>query len=166
MQTLKRVLTIDPGWSTGLAYWIGDLEPITDIIKEPAKRKKIQSEVLRLKYMLSKFEAYIKAKEPDEAIIEGVELWSGSVRSMASATKGDTFTLAYLVGGYMKICIDYGVDVRLVYPRGDKKRGKEAWKGQMNADMIAKRIHRINGVTYPEHIREAVGIGFHKMGML
>lgn len=166
MQKLNHVLTVDPGWSTGLAYWVGDNLPITDIIKEPTKRKKIKIEPLRLKFMFNKFEAYIKANEPSEVIIEGVELWTSSVRSMASASRGDTFALAYMVGGYMSICMDWDIQVTLVYPRGDKKKGKEAWKGQMNADMIDKRIKRINQLKYPEHIREAVGIGFHKMGML
>jgi len=164
MEKLNKVLTVDPGWNTGLAYWVGNDYPLIDIIKEPPRRKKIKLEVPRIRYMMNKFEAYIKARPIEEMIIEGVEMWTGSVRSMTSAARGDLFGLAYLVGGYMNICFKNDIDVKLVYPRGGKDRA--IWKGQMNAEMVAARIHRINKNIYPEHIREAVGIGFAAMGVL
>lgn len=163
-QTLRNTISVDPGWNTGLAYWVGDDLPLTDIIKEPPRRKKIKLETARIQFMMNKFEAYVKSKNPEMMIIEGVEMWSGSTRSMTSAVRGDLFALAYLVGGYMHICFKLSIEVKLVYPRGGKDRA--IWKGQMDATKVAARIKRINGETYPEHIREAVGMGFSVMGIL
>lgn len=167
---LSNVVSVDPGWNTGLAYWTGDIYPMTSIIEEPPRRKKLKLEPPRFYYMFSKFEAYMKAKNPDEMLIEGVEMWMGSTVSMAAAARGNLFSLAYLVGGYMAICYRLKIKVRLVYARGKKAKGnqpaKETWKGQLNAGAIDKRIYRLNKTKYPEHIREAVGIGFHCMGIL
>ncbi|NJR72707.1 MAG: hypothetical protein HC773_01360 [Scytonema sp. CRU_2_7] len=161
---INYTLTVDPGWNTGLAYWIGDKEPIVSIIKEPPRRKKIKLEPTRLKYMFDKFEAYVKSRSIETCVIEGVEMWSGSTKSMTSAARGNLFSLAYIVGGYINICYRLGIHVKLVYPRGGGDR--VMWKGQLDATKLAARIHRINSKIYPEHIREAVGIGFSIMGIL
>lgn len=161
-----KVLTIDPGWNTGLALWSGSLTPATWVIKEPAKLKVNKIEIDRLEYMYTKFEAALKGINIKLVIIEGVEMWSGSTRSLTSAKRGDLFALAYMVGGYLSICKNLDIKTKLVYPRGDRSKGREMWKGQLNAGMVEKRIRRLNGATYPEHIREAVGIGFSQMGLL
>ena len=167
-EKLTNCMTVDPGWSTGIAWWMGDYKPITHIIKEPPRRKKIKIEPSRLKFMFSKFHAILQSHLPsvDYVYIEGVEMWSGNVRSLTAAQRGDLFALSYLVGGYINICQSRGVTVRLVYPRGNKAKGRVMWKGQLNTSMLIKRIHRINKQTYPDHIREAVGIGFSVMGIL
>jgi hypothetical protein len=168
MEKLVNVITCDPGWNTGLAYWMGDYTPITYIIKEPPRRKKIKIEPARLKFMFQKFNAILCSHAPlvDSVYIEGVEMWSGNVRSLTAAQRGDLFSLAYLVGGYISICQSKGVSVKLVYPRGNKAKGRVMWKGQLNTEKLIKRIYRINQQKYPEHIREAVGIGFSVMGVL
>jgi len=167
---LENTISVDPGWNTGLAYWDGDEYPDTYIIEEP-RFQKTKKDQLRLWYMFKLFENYIANEySPNSIIIEGVELWTGSSVSMTSATRGDLFSLAYLVGGYVAIACKYSIDVRFVYARGAKAKGnkaeKETWKGQLNASALDKRIYRINGEKYPEHIREAVGMGFHCMGIL
>lgn len=168
-KNLNNVITVDPGWNTGIAYWIGDLKPITFLIKEPPRRKKIKIEPVRLRYMFSKFEAALKSTPQDKidtCYIEGVEMWSGNVRSLTSAQRGNLFALAYIVGGYISICYRFGITTKLVYPRGNKAKGQVMWKGQLNEKKIIARIKRINGMIYPEHVREAVGIGFSVMGIL
>ena len=168
MNYLMGTITIDPGWNTALAFWVGDNNPITHVIKEPTKRKKILVEPRRLKYMFRKFENILKVYD-DELItvyIEGVELWAYNLKSMTAAKRGDLFALAYMVGGYMAICQKHGYEVKLLYPRGDKKKEKVAWKGQLGPDKLARRLLRLNGKTYPEHVREAVAMGFSVMGVL
>lgn len=168
MDSLNRCLTIDPGWNTGIAYWVGDLDPITQVIKEPARRKKIKIEPERLDYMFRKFDSIVRIykDEIDRCYIEGVELWAYNLRSMTSAKRGDLFALAYMVGGYTAMCQRNGIEVMLLYPTGEKKKERVAWKGQLDARKLAARIVRINNKTYPEHVREAVGMGFSILGIL
>ncbi len=168
MSMLNRTLTVDPGFNTGIAYWVGDKHPITQLIREPAKRKVIKIEPQRLAYMFRKFEAILKvySDNVDVCYIEGVQLWGYDLKSMASAKRGDLFALAYLVGGYTAICQRNSIDVKLIYPAGNKKKEQVAWKGQLNARMLARRLFRINDTVYPEHIREAVGMGFSVLGEL
>lgn len=168
MGELSRCLTVDPGWNTGIAYWVGDLDPITQIIREPPKRRKIRVEPRRLAYMFRKFENIVRVynDEVDACYIEGAQLWGYNVKSMTSAKKGDLFALAYLIGGYVAICQRNGLDVNIIYPTADKKREREGWKGQLDAKKLAARIYRVNKKTYPEHVREAVGIGMSVMGIL
>lgn len=164
---LNNTVILDPGWNTGISIWTGDLHPLTHVIREPLKRKKIKIELKRLFYMVDQFKTILSLyPKLDTCYIEGVGLWSGSLRSMTAAKRGDTFALAYLVGLYAGVCYDRGMNVNLSYPGSDKKKERVGWKGQMNAQVIAKRIYRINQTTYPEHIREAVGIGFAIMGKL
>jgi len=160
----KGTISVDPGWNTGLAYWVGDNEPLTHLIKEPPKLKKNRIEVDRMQFMFERFRAYLKVRFVKRVLIEGVEMWQGSTKSMTAAARGDLFALSYLVGGYSAIAMRMGFEVSLVYARGGK--GHETWKGQLTPEALALRIDRLNGQTYPEHIREAVGIGFHKLGVL
>ena len=168
MEYLKRCLTVDPGWNTGIAYWTGDAEPIIHLIKEPTKQKKIKIEPIRLNYMFTKFEGLLKVyrTELDHVYIEGVQLWSMNAKSLTAGQRGDLFALAYLVGGYISICHRHGLNVRLVYPVTDNKKERTGWKGQLDGKKLALRIQRVNGKTYPEHIREAVGIGLSIAGIL
>lgn len=163
---LSKVLTVDPGWNTGWALWLSDNKPLTGIIKEPPRRKIIKLEPMRLSFMFGYFRILLETHSPLEVIIEGVEMWSGNVKSMTAAQRGNLFSLAYIVGGYIECCSSRGISCKLVYPRGNKAKEQVMWKGQLNAKQLAARIKRINGETYPEHIREAVGIGFSVMGVL
>ncbi len=163
-KNLINTVTVDPGWNTGLAYWVGDLTPVCSIIKEPPKNKVIKLEPTRLNYMYNMFEAYLSSNTVDLCVMEGVEMWMGSTKSMTAASRGNLFSLAYIIGGYISICNKKSIEVKLVYPRGGGDR--KTWKGQLSASQIEERIKLINGMVYKEHIREAVAIGFSTMGIL
>lgn len=165
---LKNTLTVDPGWNTGLAYWTGDMYPVTSIIREPVRIKKIKIETVRLAFMFQRFSAFIRVYEEnlDNVYIEGAQLWINSIKSMAAAQRGNLFALSYIIGGYASICISKGISVDLRYPSGKITEHRQIWKGQLGSKQLAKRIHRLNGKTYPEHVREAVGIGFSIMEVL
>jgi hypothetical protein len=164
---LNKILTIDPGWNTGIAYWIGTLEPLTQIIREPLKVKQTKLEAKRLKFMFIRFNKFLDVW-PDikKVYIEGTQLWVSSIKSMASVQRGNLFSLAYLVGGYSAICVARNIEVEIIYPSGKITATRKIWKGQLNSLQLARRIQRINGKAYPEHIREAVGIGFSVMNIL
>lgn len=154
-------LSVDPGWNTGLAYWQGDNKlPWVDIITEPGKNKKLKLEEDRIEWMFQKFEAKIKALPPvyDKCFIEGSELWTSSPVSMAAAARGDTFGLAYIIGGYMFTCMKYRLGVEIINPK--------KWKAQLNRLKLTYRLNTLLGVEYKEHIREAVGLGLWVKGVL
>lgn len=161
-KNVNPFISVDPGWNTGLAVWTGsdNLPYCTDIIVEPTRLKILKLEEDRIEWMLKKFEAFVKARSEyvKDVYIEGAELWSSSVRSMAAAQKGDTFGLAYIIGGYMQICYSYGLHPKVINPT--------KWKAQLSKDKLIERLKRLYDVEYKEHTREAVGLGLWVKGVL
>ena len=158
----QDTLSVDPGWNTGWADWkySDKANPFPDvgIFKLPPKIEKTFEE--RLIYMLDRFHGLLKTKNPKLLIIEGTEVWNSALGNAAATKKtklgfSPVIQLSVLVGGYCAIAIGEVINFKIVSPAG-----KDGWKGQMNDEVIAARIKRINGQTYPEHIREAVGLGF------
>lgn len=152
------MLCVDPGWNTGLAYFLKNQKPFTSLIKEPPRMKKLKLEEIRLEYMFDMFEAYLKTKDIVECWIEGAETWEMSAKSLAAAERGNTFALAYMVGGYTSLCYKNGVVPHIVKP--------SKWKGQLNDIRLAHRLKMLIGEKYPQHIQEAVGVGMWVKGVL
>lgn len=158
MLYLNKILTVDPGDHTGFAYWKGDLYPITGQINLPSKlRDSILEE--QLNYMANQFVYEVKKNQPSIIYIEGVEFWEGSFKSLTSAKRQNLSKLAYLVGCYFRVVTEMKIPCR-VFPA-------RIWKGQMPNKVLEAKIYRINGQKYAsEHILNAVGIGFSRMGFL
>ena len=155
---LNDILTVDPGFHTGYAYWKGDKYPVTGSLNL-SKGKKVVEPEMKFEDMWGKFEALIKSYNPEICFIESVEHWGGSLKSRVASVRGDLATLSYLVGGYGNICKQHGVVWCLV--------SAKQWKGQLPNSALVERVKLINGQEYPnEHILCAVGIGLAKMGLL
>lgn len=166
MKYLNKVLTVDPGYNTGLALWRGDLFPVTSILK--TTKDKTYDKIKDLSNLFDKF-LIIYDKNIDTVIIEGVNLWGGSFKSQASTMKGYTFNLAYLIGAYITRVQDLCINLKIVYVSNTTvdKIKYVGWKQQLSSKALKERIKRINGVEkYPEHIQEAVGIGLNEMDLL
>ena len=151
----KITMTIDPGWNTGIAVWDGDiLDEVTTII-EPRCNKALDESV-RLQWMWDEFHFISKRIKPDECVMEDAETWAGSARSAAAATRGNTFTLAKLIGGYGLMC---GVKWSVISVR--------EWKGQLTKTATAARVEMALGRKFKtDHETDAVGIGLHLWGTL
>lgn len=162
---LNNVTTVDPGYRTGLAHWVNSYYPNTYLLYTLKK-----DSVLEKIYDISlQWEKYLQDVKPSLVIIEGVCFWNSSIISQVSTIKGDIFNLAYLIGSLITKAKDKGIKVKLVYAIDTKINNVvyKGWKGQLDNKALQKRITRINGVKkYPQHIREAVGIGFAEMGIL
>jgi len=160
---LDKYLTVDGGWNTGLAFWTGTLHPETKEIKLLPEIRRRNGQGKKLRYMWSNFENLLVKYEKeklclDSCIIEGIELWEGSLKSMTSAKRGDIFTLALLIGGYGRICHEYGLALKYILP--------SEWKGQLDDASVKYITHLINGEKYSSsHITDAVGIGLNEMGI-
>ena len=158
---LGRVLCVDPGLGgTGLAFWSSlsgstraSLEPLaTQVLKGPASGK--YTWVYRAKEISFDFRISLIALKPQKVVFEVPGLWAGSAKSMASATRGDLFKEAMLVGMLMHAALELeGCDIYTVTPL--------EWKGQLSKQAVDNRIVRALGRrrTFPNHVSDAVGMG-------
>jgi len=160
---LHKVLTVDPGWHTAVAYWSREtgLHPKTFLLNAP----KVDDKIVKMQTLTDEFEIIVSKFEPVLVVIEDVGLWGNDARSNASAQRGDTFTLAMLVGMYIRVCYQWGASVTLLRPID--------WKGNMNKDIVKERVKRRNCMSYEdfhgakaEHVYDSVGIGLSVMGIL
>ena len=158
MQFLSRAISIDPGDHSGWAYWKGDLVPIVGQFNvSHSKKIKILEDQLAFQWEMFS-ELLDKYAETKYVFIEGVEYWEGSQKSAMAAKRQNLMKLAYLVGGYANEARARGYEVRLLPAR--------QWKGQMSNKVLERRVLSINGIRYTsEHILNAVGIGFSRMGL-
>jgi len=156
---IKNLLSIDPGDTTGWAWWGQD-----DVIHLPPKtgelklkgRHSYEHDLFSLK---CKMHDLLRECQPEVMVIEGVELWAGSLRSMTSAKRGNTFKLAYLVGVYACLGFVQGCQVRIIPAR--------VWKGQMPLPVLEVRVNNVVGATWKsDHITNAVGLGLSVNGLL
>jgi hypothetical protein len=153
--SIKNVFAIDPGLHTGIAYFSSDtiVPEIMDFNVD--YRAKTTSE--KLDSLLIKLDIIGLYKLKIEwVVIEGVEVWAGSLKSMTAAMRGNLSLLAYIVGAYYHYFSDLNTEI--ISPR---------WKGQLTYTALDEWVYRINGKHYQsEHIRAAVGLGLWKKGLL
>lgn len=154
-------ITIDVGFNTGLAVTRdGDIAE-TFLIKERTVTK-TKDVATRIHGMCSDLHDWIYQMKRNYnitlAFIEGVQIYSSSMKSMASASSGDTIGLAYMAGAYMEICNRFGIIPYIVNPRD--------WKGSMNKDIVHARILRATGTKFQEHVADAVGMSLAVRGRL
>ena len=108
-------------------------------------------------HMISSF-TNIPVFERTRVIIENVELWGGSEISYASASSGDLFKLAFVVGCLIHDFRRQGCIVYIVSPK--------KWKGQLNYEklrFILKERFKIE--TKNDHTASAIVIGLWAKGV-
>jgi hypothetical protein len=91
--------------------------------------------------------------------IEGVNVYSASTISQASATSGNLIFLTLMVGAMAPICkCNYGFAPIILDPR---------WKGQLPYPALREWVYRIINVKCKnDHEAAAVGMGLFLMGKL
>jgi hypothetical protein len=142
--------TVDPGKMTAIALWDRDWNMLS-IEQQPI-------ETPAGAYSFAKF-FLIKHKYIEKFIIERVEIWASSSKSMASATSGDLSKLAYIVGALSAAIETQKVPVELISPL--------KWKGQMNYKQLRNILLVKFGIkTTSDHKASAIGIGLHLKGVL
>ena len=97
--------------------------------------------------------------EAPHVFIEGVEFWSGSAVSMASASRGDLSQLAYIVGVMASVAIHHCNTVEIISPKD--------WKGQLSYTVLRKHLSEHFGIeTKNEHNSASIGMGLWLLGKL
>lgn len=155
----STILACDPGWHTAIARLSGGVVLATDIVNCPKKLSGKRSE--QLDFMRLAFRDMLQkagAGDVDLILLEGVQIYSNSIKSQVAAFRGDTVALATLVGVYVSVAKDFCENVQIVLPR--------EWRGSMKDEVVVNRIRRATGMEYPEHISDAVGIGLSAFGKL
>ena len=155
---LDKVLTVDPGMTTAWAYWEKKrfpYQPLVDSFNtETGAPIEEQAEEL-----WRSFQTLIYHHIPEKCYIEGVEVWTKSLRSNVASKTGKLFKLAFIIGGYCRLCQERGIEFQIINP--------SKWKGQLNDKAIKRRVLRVNKNQYRnQHITDAVAMGFSIMGIL
>ena len=101
---------------------------------------------------------FISEHEVGSVILEFPQFWADSAVSHASASKGDLFKLAFVIGTMAKTSFDWGANTALIFP--------QSWKGQLKKDVVLRRINRAIVMFCRDHEGDAVGIGLHFQGKL
>ena len=151
---LANCVTIDVGKHTAVAKWDGTKFPVTHEISWRGAIKDVGLYVCDMAKKLNNTLSFMSGPTLFDFVqIEGVGFWDSSEKSRTSASRGDLFTVAYLVGAYTVVAGKFASEVRVV--------GATQWKGQLSKEGTAARVKRINGMTYSsEHITDAVAMGF------
>lgn len=157
IKKFTRVLTVDPGWNTGWAFFQGDLDPIHNEIKLDRSIPNFDKEG-RLGNMFYQFGWMVEELQPKTVYIEDTDFRPGSLVSEVSHRRGDIHTLSNLIGCYFAACINKSIECLLLPAR--------IWKGNMDDQAVRARVYSITGRYYPSpHITDAVGIGLSRMGI-
>lgn len=154
---IDKLLTVDPGIHTGLAYWEDDrtLCPEVEQINNKTTSKEVMDKVTSLN---NQFWSYLTKRKINYCVIEGVQYWENSSVSRTAGRSGDLTFLSYLCGSYYQTCKQRNIKSFIIPPY---------WKGQLSYDNLALWIERINKQTYlTEHITSAVGIGLFTKGLI
>ena len=157
------ILTIDPGINTGIAHFKTHDDKRPNVYEIRARKDaSIEKRLLNIHVEFNTLLYIIEEEEKSDLVscyIESVEYWEQNLISRTSAVRGNLSFLSYMVGVYSSVCFQHGIEVHLLPAR--------AWKGQMDKEVTAERVRRVNGITYKNsHITDAVGIGFSLQGVL
>jgi hypothetical protein len=162
------MMTIDPGDNTALAVWEEDKVVRTYFTKLTPKQKKLSLAVRQclivsqVKHFFTLEAMKIDPSDVPSLIIEGVSLWGNSQKSQAAALRGDSFRLAYIVGGIVEAFVSLFND-----PEEVVVIDVRTWKGSLPTPILEKEVERFTG-EFPdnEHLACAIGIGMNQLGLL
>jgi len=156
---LTPLVTIDVGVNTGICVYHHKTIELTTLLKEKAAHKKLNVSE-RVMFLADQVEDFLSKNRisPEITLIEGVQVYGSSQKSMASTLSGDTIMVAYMTGAFAAVCSTHSRFTRIVLPR--------QWKGNMNKDVVKARIKRVTDIDYPDHIADAVGMMLSLRGVL
>lgn len=151
------IYALDIGNHTAIAMFENGELANTDIIHLDAKTS-IESRIAIACGWLETHIDGMSHRYNCKVLIEGVQIYSASSKSLASAFSGDTIWLAYLAGALLTTARNNMCDAKIILPR--------EWKGSMGKDVVKARIRRAIGFVPQEHIADAIGICLSHMGRL
>lgn len=150
MEFLNDALTVDPGYDTGWAYWIGLSTPTVGAFSAP----KVPNTIVKIGTLIKQFSDVLVAKSPERVFIEDQWFSEYSMNSLTSVKSGAYKKLTWVVGGYIAVCYQLGIVPELISPI--------RWKGNMDDSAVRARVKLVTGDDYKNsHICDAVGMGLY-----
>lgn len=159
------LITIDPGLNIGVAVWVVPINrkiiskiPLVTFVSKPTsisaswERRMVDS----INHMEKQLRFCNSITKPT-IIIEAPEFFESEL-GFTSARKGDLCKLSMSTGMIME-------SLYKLYRIMPKLITAKKWKGQLPKKVVEKRIQKITGKVYPNHICDAVGIGLHYLGV-
>jgi hypothetical protein len=154
LSKLGNVVCVDPGRSTGVAYFINGEMPKTATIKykDPINHATLVDYCAKMCGDLVCLSSILCGDwKPDRAFIEFPGFWAGSAKSHASATSDAIPFLCGLATAYGMTLEGIGIKTTFVPVK---------WKGQMSKQATMALIKRKTGWEFKtDHETDAVGIG-------
>ena len=165
--TILSILTIDPGFKTGWAcFKYIDPNQSKSILKADLKTNLVTGCFSALSYLpfIDKinelcldFGLFIQNNPGNTCIIERVEMWPASPNSYIPSLKRkgevvpDLIKLSYLIGGYLEICRQFGVSVKLI--------NFSKWGGQLKPSGIRAQVEHILNRKFKNQLKKSNILG-------
>lgn len=165
----KRILFIDPGLvGTGWAFFPECWVPLSALpMPEKGYRptawgvlKSNQTDWQDKAHQIAgAFDDILFAQSVGMVGIEFPQVWKHSLRSQASSDSGDLFKLTYLIGLLAGLSAKY-TDIKptIFHPMD--------WKGQLPKEVVLRRLLKLCGTKFNNHVADAVGMGYAAQGLL
>jgi hypothetical protein len=157
-------LFVDPGIKgTGWAFF-QSIAPSTGPEAYGVLHGKGEEWVSRCHSLSQSFKRLLETFNPKQTVIEFPGLWLSGV-SMASASSGDLFKLAYLVGNFGELVTRIPRNTQVPLP---VLIAPQKWKGQLPKEVVIRRILAIwpHLKDIKNHEADAVGMGLAAQGGL
>jgi len=151
----RRMMTFDPGMnSTGWAYWEEVVEakvpyqygliPIRSSVRLEWRSKELWTKLVNL----------IGSIRPSFVVIEWPQMFAFSGKGMTCAARGDLGVLYLAASMIVAASWESEVEeIELINPF--------VWKGNLSKRMVEKRVMARVGIRYPDHVLDAVALGFY-----
>jgi Holliday junction resolvasome RuvABC endonuclease subunit len=155
----ENIIIIDPG-SEGTGWCLWRMADAAEPKAHGVLTSRARTWRERMEDITTRFSNEVLASaSPDRMLLEWPEMWSGSVKSQASASTGKLLKLAALCGALELVAVQHIPEVSLFVSANE-------WKGQLEKQAVNFRIRRALGRSYPNHAADAVGIGLAVLGLL
>ena len=155
---LQSFLTIDPGSNIGGALFMNSAPLFTFVIKDKKDKDNQIKWHDRLPIIIKEFKKELIAPKQftDLVYIERPMFMGDDVRGIITAKSDSLYKLTTIYGAILDVLHDFRFKIEYLKPW--------QWKGQLNKKQLAYRLKLLTNNVYPDHIADAIGMGYYILG--